>query len=155
MCNNYFGLIVFFKMPTHCRTPSPPPIRSYQRDLLRHLAEVQEANNMSDQSQCQVSEQNVVAFTSMLIFNSSPGASFEKRCADDERGEEKFWFEKLINTKFDVCKFLFAFSIFWGVEKASANKIKCWMKIFKVEYFLKAFLQNDSSYGIVHCRWSF
>jgi len=36
------------------RTPSPPPIRSYQRDLLRHLAEVQEANNMSDQSQCQV-----------------------------------------------------------------------------------------------------
>ena len=56
---------------------------------------------MSDQSQCQVSEQNVVAFTSMLIFNSSPGASFEKRCADDERGEEKFWFEKLINTTVD------------------------------------------------------
>ena len=37
----------------------------------------------------------------MLIFNSSSGASFEKRCADDERGEEKFWFEKLINTKVD------------------------------------------------------
>ena len=34
---------------SHSRTPSPPPIRSYQRDLLRYMAEAQ-ADSMSVQS---------------------------------------------------------------------------------------------------------
>ena len=45
----------------------------------------------------------------------------------------------------DICKFIFAFSNFWGVERASAQKKSCVRlklaekSIFKVKHFLIAF----------------
>ena len=87
------------------RTPSPPPIRSYQRDLIQYLVEAQ-ANSLTDQSHQVEYYQETVEMKNIKycpLFSMSrsklqmrwsfSGASIEDRCTDDARGEKDLWFE--------------------------------------------------------------
>ena len=61
------------------RTPSPPPIRSYQRDLIRYMVEAQAADSMSLQSNevitmiCMSIQSNEVILMSKTVAKHGAG----------------------------------------------------------------------------------